>query len=127
MIEQDEFDKAAEGLLPTDRANPVDYRSVVAAALRAQHEADARYHDSYIKQADDTLALILKGYGVNHVHDECGVICKINEIEGLLERQHEASYQAGWTDALVAAVKSVNEAREVRTWIAALKPQEQPR
>lgn len=39
---------------------------------------------SYLKQADDTLALILTEYGVEHSHDECGVICKINVVEGLL-------------------------------------------
>lgn len=176
MIEQDEFDKAAERLLPCGdiRFNrpfgellccdgvhdegdcPAFFRADVATALRSQqdefnkrraarrgllekalhdvgldpdgltdigcvdelvkavrllrsqHESDARYHNSYIKQADDTLALILKGYDIEHVHDECGLICKINEIEGLPERQHEASYRQGFETACARLEATAN-------------------
>ena len=58
-----------------------------ALAILAEAEGNRHYHESYIKQANDTLATILKVRGVTHDHNECGVICKINEIEGLLEDQ----------------------------------------
>lgn len=46
---------------------------------------DLSYYKSAYEQADATLRLILTANSAHKEHEECGLICKINAVEGLLE------------------------------------------